>query len=81
MSAADEPGLDLGVESGIVEKSGAWYSYADERIGQGRENARRFMTENPDVREALAQAVYEAKGLKRAVPAQPEAAPAEEVPA
>ena len=73
--------IDLGVESGIVEKSGAWYSYADERIGQGRENARRFMTENPDVREALAQAVYEAKGLKRAVPAQPEAAPAEEVPA
>jgi len=69
--------IDLGVECGVVEKSGAWYSYADERIGQGRENARRFMLEHPDVREALAQAVYEAKGMKRAVPVEPEAAPAE----
>ena len=73
--------LDLGVDCGVVEKSGAWYSYADARIGQGRENARRFMTEHPDVRETLAQAVYEAKGLKRAVPAQPETASAEEAPA
>jgi recombination protein RecA len=62
--------LDLGVDAGLVEKSGAWYSYADERIGQGRENARRFLLENRDVCERLAQAVYEAKGLKRPVPAQ-----------
>ncbi len=62
--------LDLGAECNIVEKSGAWYSYGDERIGQGRENARRFLVENPDVRECIAQAVYEAKGLKRAVPTQ-----------
>jgi len=65
--------LDLGVEAGIIEKSGAWYSYGEDRIGQGRENARRFLLENPDVRETVAQAVYEAKGLKRAVPAQNEA--------
>ncbi|MBW2267597.1 MAG: recombinase RecA [Deltaproteobacteria bacterium] len=64
--------LDLGAECNIVEKSGAWYSYGDERIGQGRENARRFLIENPDVRERIAQQVYEAKGLKRAVPTQPE---------
>ncbi len=64
--------LDLGAECNIVEKSGAWYSYSDERIGQGRENARRFLVENPDVRETVAQAVYEAKGLKRAVPARVE---------
>ena len=38
--------LDLGVAAGVVEKSGAWYSYGDERIGQGRENARRFLKEN-----------------------------------
>jgi len=69
--------LDLGVDTGVIEKSGAWFSYADERIGQGRENARRFLIENPDVRERLAQAVYEAKGLKRAVPAQAVAAEAE----
>jgi recombination protein RecA len=66
--------LDLGVDAGIVEKSGAWFSYGDERIGQGRENARRFLLENPDVRERIAQVVYEAKGLKRAVPAAVEAA-------
>jgi len=59
--------LDLGVDEGLVEKSGAWYSYNDERIGQGRENARQFLKENPDVREQLASAVYAAKGLKRLV--------------
>ena len=57
--------LDLGVEDGFVEKSGSWYSYEGERIGQGRENARRFMKENPDVFERLADQVYAAKGLKR----------------
>jgi recombination protein RecA len=62
--------LDLGVDAGIVEKSGAWYSYDGERIGQGRENVRRFLLENPDIRERLADAVYSAKGLKRAVPAK-----------
>ena len=68
--------LDLGADAGIVEKSGAWFSYGDERIGQGRENARRFLLENPDIRERIAQAVYEAKGLKRAVPAVVGGAPA-----
>jgi len=61
--------LDLGSECGIVEKSGAWYSYEGERIGQGRENARRFLLDNPEVCERLAEAVYTAKGLKRQVPA------------
>jgi recombination protein RecA len=64
--------LDLGVDCGIVEKSGSWYSYDDERIGQGRENARAFLKENPDVCERLADAVYAAKGLKRRVAARPE---------
>jgi recombination protein RecA len=70
--------LDLGVDGGIVEKSGAWYSYDGERIGQGRENARRFLIENPDVRERLAEAVYVAKGLKRPVPVEAEGAEPEE---
>ena len=61
--------VDLAVDEGFVEKSGAWYSYGKERIGQGRENARRFIKENPDVREAIADRVYAAKGLKRQVPA------------
>jgi recombination protein RecA len=59
--------LDLGVDEGLVEKSGSWYSYNDERVGQGRENARQFLKENPDIREELANAVYAAKGLKRLV--------------
>ena len=63
--------LDLGVDEGIVEKSGAWYSYDGERIGQGRENARRFLKENPEVFDRIADGVYTAKGLKRAVPAVP----------
>ena len=61
--------LDLGVEAGVVEKSGAWFSFEEERIGQGRENARRFLRENPDARERLAEKVYAAKGIKRKVPA------------
>jgi recombination protein RecA len=70
--------LDLGTDAGIVEKSGSWYSYEGERIGQGRENARRFLRENPDVYERLADAVYAAKDLKRGVPAAaPEPAEAE----
>jgi len=68
--------VDLGVKAGVVEKSGSWFSYGDERIGQGRENARRFLKENPDVRDAITERVYAERGLKRPVPAQPEAAAA-----
>ena len=61
--------LDLGVEAGIVEKSGSWYSYDGERIGQGREQARKFLKENLETRSRLADAIYAAKGVKRAAPA------------
>jgi recombination protein RecA len=61
--------LDLASEGGIVEKSGSWYSYGGERIGQGREQARKFLKENPDVLGRIADAVYAAKGVKRRVPA------------
>ena len=56
--------LDLGVDDGLVEKSGSWYSYGGERIGQGRENARRFMKENSDACARLTEEVYAARGLK-----------------
>jgi recombination protein RecA len=63
--------LDLASEAGIVEKSGAWYSFAGERIGQGRENARRFLVDNRDVCERIADAVYAHHGMKRGVKAHP----------
>jgi recombination protein RecA len=49
--------LDLGVKAGVVEKSGAWFSYDSQRIGQGRENAKRFLTENPDMAHRIEQQI------------------------
>jgi recombination protein RecA len=49
--------LDLGVKAGIVEKSGAWFSYDSTRIGQGRENSKSFLKENPDICEQLERAI------------------------
>ena len=60
--------LDLAVSSGLVEKSGAWYSYDGERLGQGRENARKLLAENADIREKIAVAVKEKIGLKKTKP-------------
>jgi len=57
--------LDTGVEEGIIDKSGSWYSYNGERIGQGRENVKKFFGENPDIyKEALAN-VRESMGLSK----------------
>ncbi|GGH46234.1 recombinase RecA [Frigidibacter albus] len=55
--------IDLGVKAGIVEKSGAWYSYGDERIGQGRENAKQFLRDHPDVSLAIEDKVRASHGL------------------
>jgi recombination protein RecA len=55
--------LDLGVEHRLVQKSGAWYSYGDERIGQGRENAKQFLKENTDARDRLEKELRDALGL------------------
>ncbi|MBW1704521.1 MAG: recombinase RecA [Deltaproteobacteria bacterium] len=57
--------LDLGASLGIVEKSGAWYSFGDERIGQGRQNVRRFLAENTDIRDKIADLVREKTGLNK----------------
>ena len=55
--------LDLGVKASIVEKSGSWYSHAGKRIGQGRENAKTFLRENPDVAGVIERAIRENAGL------------------
>src|SRR5512141_3039158 len=69
--------IDLGVAQNLVEKSGAWYSYKGERIGQGRENARQFLKDNPDVFKKLDVELRKALGLVRAeVAAVPPPAPA-----
>jgi len=60
------------VERRLVATGGAWLSFEGERIGQGRENARKLLLENPDVRARLADAVYAAKGIKRPVLAKVE---------
>jgi recombination protein RecA len=62
--------LDLGVELDVVEKSGSWYSFNEERIGQGRENVRRFLNEHPDIAADISVRVKEKLGLgeKQAAP-------------
>ncbi len=57
--------LDLGVGLGLIEKSGAWYSFEGERIGQGRENVKKFLSENQDIRDRIGDLVVEKAGLKR----------------
>ena len=57
--------LDLGTEKGFVEKSGAWYTYNGERIGQGRENARQFLREHGPVAKELEARIREAAGLTK----------------
>ncbi|HPE02806.1 MAG TPA: recombinase RecA, partial [Burkholderiaceae bacterium] len=61
--------LDLGSELNIVEKSGAWYSYNGERIGQGKDNAREFLRANPAMAFEIENRIREAKGVaSRAAP-------------
>src|SRR5437588_686674 len=60
--------LDAGVEQGIIEKSGTWYSYKNERIGQGRDNARKWLQENATVLVDLEAKIREALGLRAPAP-------------
>ncbi len=68
--------IDIGVDNNIVEKAGAWYSFAGERIGQGRENAREYLRDNPEVSATIEHQVREKFGLSTP---QAEAAVGEEV--
>ena len=55
--------MDLGVERRIVDKAGAWYSYKEERLGQGREAVKTFLKSNPDIAETIATQIRESFGL------------------
>ena len=57
--------IDLGVETGVVDKSGSWYSYNGERIGQGRENVKSFLSENKDLMETLSNTIRSSVGLNK----------------
>jgi len=55
--------LDLGVNAGIIEKSGAWFSYGDQRIGQGRENSKQFLRENSEMAAEIERRILESAGI------------------
>ena len=61
--------IDLGVQHNVIEKSGSWFSYKTERIGQGRENARQFLKDNPDIRQNIDTELRKTLGLIK--PAEP----------
>ncbi len=68
--------IDMGVEQSILRKSGAWYTYEGDQLGQGKENARRFLKENPDVANEIEKRIKEKLGIG----AKLDAAVAEEAP-
>ena len=61
--------LDLAVEDGIVDKSGSWFSYGETRLGQGRENSKQILAENPEMFEEIKQKVLVARGVAEGVEA------------
>ena len=72
--------LDMGVQAGIVEKSGSWYSFEGERIGQGRENVKKFLADNADIYEAALTKVREKMGLlEKPEEAEPDIEPKESI--
>jgi recombination protein RecA len=66
--------IDLGVEQGIVRKSGAWYTYEGDQLGQGKENARTFLRDNPDVTNGIEKKIKEKLGVGPRLDAEAEAA-------
>ena len=68
--------LDLGAAQNVIEKSGSWFSYKGERIGQGRENARQFLKDNHDIRKSIDTELRKAIGLTKPAAPPPAAAPA-----
>ena len=71
--------LDIGVKAGVVEKSGSWYSYGDERIGQGRENAKAFLKSNPGVAMEIEDKIRAANGLDFTAAGDPESGSGDDV--
>jgi recombination protein RecA len=68
--------IDVGVEQGFVRKAGAWYTYDGDQLGQGKENARAFLRDNPDLTDELEKRIKEKLGIGAQVDA-----PAEDLPA
>ncbi len=73
--------IDLGTAQNLIEKSGSWFSYKGERIGQGRENARQFLKDNQDIRQSIDTELRKLLGLIKPEPAAAEAPPANAAPA
>jgi recombination protein RecA len=68
--------IDVGVDQGIIRKSGAWYTYEGDQLGQGKENARQFMRDNPDVANEVEKRIKEKLGVGATLDAEPEGEPA-----
>jgi recombination protein RecA len=66
--------IDLGVKAGVVEKSGSWFSYGDERIGQGRENAKTFLKQNPDIAQEIEDKIRASHKLDKEMVTGPDTA-------
>jgi recombination protein RecA len=69
--------IDVGVETGLVRKAGAWYTYEGDQLGQGKENARAFLRDNPDLANEIEKRILEKLGIGATVDADVEAAAAE----
>src|SRR6185295_16210532 len=72
--------VDMAGEAGILEKSGAWYGFKGERIGQGRENAKAYLTEHPEVMREVERLLMEKHGVKTGPVAVPNPPPEAEEP-
>jgi recombination protein RecA len=67
--------IDVGVEAGLVRKAGAWYTYEGDQLGQGKENARAFLKDNPDLANELEKRILEKLGVGPTVDAEVPAEP------
>ncbi len=65
--------IDMGVEHGFIRKSGSWYTYEGDQLGQGKENARKFLLENTDIRDEIEKKIKEKLGIGADVTATDEA--------
>ncbi|OLF04324.1 recombinase RecA [Actinophytocola xinjiangensis] len=68
--------IDMGVEQGILRKSGAWYTYEGDQLGQGKENARKFLRDNPDIANEIEKRIKDKLGIGAKLDAEAEPAPA-----
>jgi recombination protein RecA len=72
--------IDVGVEQGLVKKSGAWYTYENDQLGQGKENVRSFLRDNPDLADEIEKRIKEKLGIGAQVDTDADA-PIEPLPA